>query len=64
MLYEIYLENGWTPWLAFQTTDKEKAHAFLASARAQYIYFRVLDEKGTIVHIHTHHAKIENCCAH
>ena len=50
MLYEIYLQNGpLSPWLAFQTTNKEEANIFLESAKAQFVYLRILDEKGSVL---------------
>ena len=49
MLYEIYLENGPISWLAFQTNKKEEASTFLASAKAQFVYLRILDDNGRVV---------------
>jgi hypothetical protein len=52
MLYQIYLQNGpLAPWLALQTYDKEEADQFLKSAKAQYVYLRILDDKGWFVSI-------------
>lgn len=49
MLYEVYLQNGPTIWLAFETKNEEEALSFFGSTRAQYIYLRILDEKGNVV---------------
>lgn len=50
MLYEVYLQNGpLSPWLALKTTDKQKAHEFLLSTKAQYVYLLILEDDGTIV---------------
>ena len=52
MLYEIYLQNGpCSPWRALETTDKEEANRFLESAKAQFVYLRILDDKGAVVSI-------------
>lgn len=51
MLYEIYLENGLTPWLAFQTRNETEANAYFQKARGQYVYLRILNEKGDVVSI-------------
>jgi hypothetical protein len=57
MLYEIYLENGGSPWLAFQTSNETEANEYFQQARALYVYFRVLDEKGGVVSITTRSSK-------
>lgn len=50
MLFQIYLQNGpLCPWLALQTTKKEEAEKFLESAKAQFVYLRILDENGSII---------------
>lgn len=49
MLYEIYLQNGPIVWLAYQTKNETEAMSFFDSSRAQYIYLRILDEKGNVV---------------
>jgi len=49
MLYEIWLENGWSPWLAFQTTNETQANEYFRKAAGNYVYLRVLDDKGYIV---------------
>ena len=49
MLYEISIENGWIPWLAFQTQNETEANEYFQKARGNYVYLRVSDEKGTIV---------------
>jgi hypothetical protein len=53
MLYEIWLENGWSPWLAFQTTNETQANEYFRKAAGNYVYLRVLDDKGYIVSITT-----------
>jgi hypothetical protein len=57
MLYEIWLENGWSPWLAFQTPNEPQAKEYFQQANALYVYFRVLDKKGYVVSITTRRAK-------
>lgn len=49
MIYEIYLQNGPILWLALQTKNETEAISFFASSRAQYIYLRILDDKGNVV---------------
>jgi hypothetical protein len=51
MLYQIFLENGPVTWLAFQTHKKEEANTFLESAKAPFVYLRILDENDTLVSI-------------
>ena len=49
MFYEIWLENGWSPWLAFQTSNEPQANEYFQQANALYVYFRVLNEKNHVV---------------
>jgi len=49
MLYEIYLENGPICWRAYETTQKDLAQTYLESAKAQYVYLRILDDNGSLV---------------
>lgn len=49
MLYQIYLQNGPVCWKAYQTPEKETAEKFLESAKAQYVYLRILDDKGYVL---------------
>jgi hypothetical protein len=51
MLYQIFLENGPVTWLAFQTRKKEEANTFLESAKAPFVYLRILDDNDTLVSI-------------
>ena len=51
MLYEIYLENGWTPWLVFQTTNETEANELFKKTKGQYVYLRVLDDNGYVISI-------------
>jgi hypothetical protein len=53
MIYEIFLSNGWHPWLALQTTNKEQAIEFLQKTKAQYIYLRVLTSEGNVLRFET-----------
>lgn len=53
MIYEVYLNNGWIPWLALKTTKKEEAMEFLEKAKAQDIYLRILTDKESVVRIET-----------
>jgi hypothetical protein len=48
-IYEIWLEDGWTPWCAFRTTDEQKAKQFLRQAKAKFVYVYVVDPSGSIV---------------
>ncbi len=48
-LYEIYIENGWNPWLAFQTQNETEANDYFRKAQGNYVYLRVLDDKGSIL---------------
>ncbi len=49
MLYEIYIENGWIPWLAFQTYNETEANEYFRKALGNYVYLRVLDDQGCIL---------------
>lgn len=53
MIYEIYLDNGWHPWLALQTQNKEQAIEFLNKAKAQHISLRILTDEGHVVRLET-----------
>ncbi len=47
--YAIFFENGWSPWLAYQTDTKESALEFLSKHTALYIYLHVIDENDGLV---------------
>lgn len=49
MFYEITLQNGPILWLAFQTKNETEAIEYFKNAKAQYVYIRILDEKGNVV---------------
>ncbi len=51
MIFQIYLENGWTPWLAFQTTDKTRANEFIKKSTALYTYLYTLSDNHYLVDI-------------
>jgi hypothetical protein len=53
MIYEIYLNNGWRPWLALVTSKKEEAVDFLEKTKAQSMYLRILTDKGSVVRMET-----------
>lgn len=50
MLYQVYLQNGpFSPWLALQTRNENEAILYFESAKAHYVYLRILNEKGWLV---------------
>ena len=59
MLYQVYLQNGpLSPWLALKTTDEKEATLFVESAKAQYVYLRILDEQGWVVSLRCYKCQI------
>jgi hypothetical protein len=54
MIYRIYLENGGSPWLAFQTTDETQANEFLKKSTSLYLYFYTFDDRDTLLTVKCH----------
>jgi hypothetical protein len=54
MIYRIYLQNGGTPWLAFQTTDETQANAFVKKSTALYIYVYSFDDRDILFTVECH----------
>lgn len=52
MIYEIYIENGISPWLVFQTTNETEANEYFRRARGQYVYLRILGENKDVISIY------------
>lgn len=49
MRYEVWLENGWIPWLALCTDDEQKAREFFHSATPKYKWLYVFDYAGRLL---------------
>ena len=48
------MQNGGTPWLAFQTTDETQAKAFVKKSTALYIYVYSFDDKDILFTVECH----------